>query len=780
MFVEWSSARFLGIMSVIVQVTAVWKSQKLDIRIRRTPHRMGDENLMASLSAVVERIKSERIIRKLGPTRRGNFIFHHCYPPPSPVLSVPAAFFWKSAKRRKDKAADFTKAKLKLGKGKQVASNAIDTSFKARSIALPSQSITKDRDDDTPTTRRRLTLDELVAHTKHYGAATRKDALAGFRELFETHSHIINESLTALFNTCVRLIGDEDAGEQLIPHAPTLLLFTSSAQTHIFPEIRIDAIKILDLLLIYIPEPVISGWNQGGDKHGSRVLEGYLGLLNAGTKFGENDGPVRATSTASVVLTATSKLVVLRSFATFLRQALSLTSHINPRWYLASSFDSPASYGAFDQLFRLSSCQDQVFDCREWRDECDDGDEDFVLNEPRPSSMLSMGGHQYLPDVLNMSEDFSGSHAPGNITFISNLARALQSTLVSTFLDYAPAVFSPSSNPQEVELDLILAVSDSVRSIYGEISHIPDAKNSSLLENLTSILGYMTPFFPFRPGGKRDIKIEQAFQDLNLVYCELSSLLVLTSRDAGSPLRSRQQRPSKTNSTKLSMQNDIVCDYVLRELSGSNVSSSQVARSLTSAAYTSLTPTMWSLINCPSQSSSAVFGAILEHGTVVSAKSALKKPTVDFISRLILMNTDRHYRGHFKIGQISQHAKLVDWIEALPKTLWELGNTDLALSETILRFLLRLLQRQPEVLHEKMSRSLRSRFVPYFVVEHPVRGQIPGPFTKLPHGSTTRRLALDVVATMQSASFTKDKLCLSVSIAVKDTMEGPYWTLVNL
>ncbi|PBL01077.1 hypothetical protein ARMGADRAFT_1058936 [Armillaria gallica] len=701
----------------------------------------------------------------------------------------------KSAKRRKDKAADFTKAKLKLGKGKQVASNAIDTSFKARSIALPSQSITKDRDDDTPTTKRRLTFDELVAHTKHYGVATRKDALAGFRELFETHPYIINESLTTLFNSCVRLIGDEDTGvrkallsfftwlfpripkEQLIPHAPTLLLFTSSAQTHIFPEIRIDAIKVLDLLLIYIPEPVISGWNQGGDKHGARVLEGYLGLLNAGTKFGENDGPIRATSTASVVLTAASKLVVLRSLATFLRQALSLTSHSNPRWYLASSFDSPASYGAFEQLLRPSSAyQDQEFPCRKWRDESDDttGDEDFVLNEAKPSSS-SMGGHQYLPDVLNMSEDL-GSHAPGNITFISNLARALQSTLVSTFLDYAPTVFSPSSNPQEVELDLILAVSDSVRSIYGEISHIQDTKNSSLLENLTSILGYMTPFFPFRPGGKRDIKIEQAFQDLNLVYCELTSLLVLTSQDT----RSRQQRPSKTDRSKLSIQNDIVCDYVLRELSGGNVQPNQVARSLTSAAYTSLTPTMWSLINTPSQSSNGVFGAVLEHGTVVSAKSALKKPAVDFISRLILMNTDRHYRGHFKIGQISQHVQLVDWIVSLPKTLWELGNTDPALSETILRFLLRLLQRQPEVLHEKISRSLRSRLVPYFVVEHPVRGQIPGPFTKLPHGSTVRRLALDVVATMQSASFTEDKLCMFVSTAVKDTTEDSYWTLVNL
>jgi pre-rRNA-processing protein IPI1 len=38
----------------------------------------------------------------------------------------------KASKKRKDKAADFAKAKLKLGKGKQLPSNAIDTSFKAK------------------------------------------------------------------------------------------------------------------------------------------------------------------------------------------------------------------------------------------------------------------------------------------------------------------------------------------------------------------------------------------------------------------------------------------------------------------------------------------------------------------------------------------------------------------------------------------------------------------------------------------------------------------------
>lgn len=78
--------------------------------------------------------------------------------------------------------------------------------------------------------------------------------------------------------------------EDLIPHASTLLLFTASAQTHIFPEIRIDAVRFLALFLEHIPEPLVEGWNAAGPGHGKRILEGYLGNLNAGTKFGGAEG----------------------------------------------------------------------------------------------------------------------------------------------------------------------------------------------------------------------------------------------------------------------------------------------------------------------------------------------------------------------------------------------------------------------------------------------------------------------------------------------------------
>lgn len=76
----------------------------------------------------------------------------------------------------------------------------------------------------------------------------------------------------------------------LQPHSPILLLFTTSALTHIFPEIRIDAIRFLDVFLECIPDIVTEGWAQNNTSHGRRVLDGYLGVLSAGTAYGHDGG----------------------------------------------------------------------------------------------------------------------------------------------------------------------------------------------------------------------------------------------------------------------------------------------------------------------------------------------------------------------------------------------------------------------------------------------------------------------------------------------------------
>ena len=48
--------------------------------------------------------------------------------------------------------------------------------------------------------------------------------------------------------------------------------------------------RFLDIFLECIPEVVIEGWCENQVGHGSRVLSGYLGILNAGLKYGEADG----------------------------------------------------------------------------------------------------------------------------------------------------------------------------------------------------------------------------------------------------------------------------------------------------------------------------------------------------------------------------------------------------------------------------------------------------------------------------------------------------------
>ncbi len=93
------------------------------------------------------------------------------------------------------------------------------------------------------------------------------------------------------------------------------------------------------------------------------------------------------------------------------------------------------------------------------------------------------------------------------------------------------------------------------------------------------------------------------------------------------------------------MQAERVREYVLQILGGGEPSSSQLARPLTAAAYTSLLPTIWSLINYSgrnqeqTESSSDVLRATVEHAVKTGSKSLLKRCTFDFVSRIVLVRT---------------------------------------------------------------------------------------------------------------------------------------------
>lgn len=733
----------------------------------------------------------------------------------------------KSSKKKKEKAVDFSKAKLKLGKGKQLPSNVVDTSFKARSIALPTQSIAVEKDATLPTTRRKQSFDDLLSLMKHYNANTRKDAILSFRELFGLHSDIVESSMTILLGACVRMIGDEDAGvrktllsflswllpliskEDLIPHVPMLILFTTSAQTHIFPEIRIDAVRFLDLFLELVPESVVEGWIQGNPGHGKRVLEGYLGILSAGTKYGDTEGEVKATSTASVVLSSQSKLVVLKSLSAFLTHAVSqqlrpsnhVTSNLDPAavplptWFLAPSFRSARSFSAYERLFQSESVDYQSqLDAEHPRD-------DFICMPDFATGPLATDWSLNDLSGLSLAQTESLTRLNSNTSSLIHLARTLYSTLLASYLDCAPVVFSPSTNPPEAELNLLTVTARIMRTLYGSILQdrfsLSVAEEETLCDELSTLLGHMTGYFPFRPA-RREIKVEHAFQDLNVIYCELTALLVLVSfrRPSGDISRKARFPTSRSHASyvkhesKLTLQAGLVRTYVTRLLLGEDNFGAQISRPLIPTMYIALLPTIWALLNQPKEShtrsqgeahTDTVLSAMLDHAIRTTSNSAVKGLTVEFVARILLLETETDYCGHFDVRNTGEQKKFREWILHLPRTLWEIGPHNMAASEIIIRSLLRLLHRGSIMIKHEEIIGLQTRLTPFFMITHPVRGRLPGPFTKIPTSSQLiRSLAVDLVVTILSVSARsegeeRENLMIAVGSAVSGTLEEGYW-----
>lgn len=80
--------------------------------------------------------------------------------------------------------------------------------------------------ETSQTTKRGLTLDDLLSQLKHYSSGVRKgkyiyssafifsahtyqDAIHGLIELLDQHTNLVEQHLLRLVNACARLIGDE-------------------------------------------------------------------------------------------------------------------------------------------------------------------------------------------------------------------------------------------------------------------------------------------------------------------------------------------------------------------------------------------------------------------------------------------------------------------------------------------------------------------------------------------------------------------------------------------
>jgi pre-rRNA-processing protein IPI1 len=120
-------------------------------------------------------------------------------------------------------------------------------------------------------------------------------------------------------------------------------------------------------------------------------------------------------------------------------------------------------------------------------------------------------------------------------------------------------------------------------------------------------------------------------------------------------------------------------------------------------------------------------------------------------------------------------------LENLPKTLWEIGVKDPQATQKILEFLLTIGQRGQGAFEDGFSLvdkqvfgAVAARLGPWFWLEHPTKGGIKGPWTRLERD--VKKLGLDV-ATIWAEYDVRQDLRAAVGKAVdSDEWAKMYWT----
>lgn len=263
----------------------------------------------------------------------------------------------------------------------------------------------------------------------------------------------------------------------MLPHAATLILFTTSAQSHIFLEIRLDTIHILNILLDVIPGAVTS---KGPSGHGNRVLQGYCSLLVGNTLKGETGKPehsrklaidiaLDATNTSATTLSAQSKFLVVDALGRFLRASMCHQRSVSDElWYLRSSFTSARAHGSFARLVQ--------------RHNADHTEPSHIP----PLSMDLCHSIDHYPTIstidpwqeteLQDAFDYCCTSAvttasTGEESYAATVERTLHKFLVEVWLDTAPSAFLGSEGyiSKTPSLRLVHAISELAQIIYSDI-----------------------------------------------------------------------------------------------------------------------------------------------------------------------------------------------------------------------------------------------------------------------------------------------------------------------
>ncbi|GHJ88879.1 hypothetical protein NliqN6_5281 [Naganishia liquefaciens] len=743
----------------------------------------------------------------------------------------------KVTKKQKAKAADFSKAKLKLGKGKQAANNATDTSYKARSIALPSQnpllrSLKDDAEAGTassiPTSKRGLTLDDVLGNLHHHNAGVKKDALGELKDVLVNGVELGVQmgqrqgEIGRVIRGVLGLISNEESSvrkallqflgwylmllqpDTLAPYMNELLLQASMGLSHIYHDIRIDACRLISLLLLIAPIHVVGAWPRNASSaqaNEHRILDGLRLVAGIGGRAGEG-------GQNGLNLLPTSKLVILETLLAFVKsglrkqgmrgstaaregrastaaQDLQVPSDIfepfQPRYPVVDRLSSTTTTGTRQDkgkgreilpLARLSDTavdeSGQLFDgwlVAQWDQTGCDGDTQNGL-----WSLASIGRRAEDAEEENIGQA------------LSSLYMHMHPLLLATLMESAPVAFSLSSmtsNPAahvhaDVHLSLCRTIMELVSVLGGQVlvqrSNDP-ATGTEVKKAISAIIVRMSAYFPFGSSVSAAERIGAEVKDMHEQLCLYYANIVVLLPAAPGRLPPRQktsnphatvqqmtkefERVARARSAKDEENLRRVADWLAELLEGN----ADVLRpSLSPHSYLAILPIVWALWTGSSLASTEedasvaadVCEGFLGHLLRTSSDSVTRRLGNDFVVRMVMVLESTYpVRPFFIPAKSTSHQLLQRWLESLPRVIWELDAKDETATGMILDFLLWLQQRDTRLFDGATLDNVASRLHPFFHLDHPSRGAVAGPWTRLTSESL-RMLAVDVAFTWKA------------------------------
>ncbi|GES82738.1 hypothetical protein RCL_jg11547.t1 [Rhizophagus clarus] len=683
----------------------------------------------------------------------------------------------KSKHKKKAQQEDFKKPKLKVGKKKPQPSNFTDTSFKSRAISLPSQSITEDKSNEI-TNSRNLTLNELLTQLKHYNPGTRKEAILGLKDFFRVNPHILSQSSSLVVNSLLRLLIDDNKfvrttllsffteffismeKSELRPFLPILIIYTCSAMTHIYEDVRADSIKFMELWLNIAPDIIVDGFWQ-------RVVPNYIGLLT--------------TDSNTIVTNSVSRIVT------------PVTNSQNQFWShevkieILSSFHKLLNYGLSDDEDDNSTQFNQKISI-DW--EQVHGEVELLPPHPLRSSLLpflSQSKPKYSTQLnlfnnsssltaenknerininkilsrnettKNLEDNSDFSTAQGRLSGAKDLLNVIHPILLAIWLDTAPSILgTTSTNQNSPSLKIIHHVLKIMivlwrSTIRYELMNQEFTDKQWIESQLKQLLKHYIIYFPFgaESMSMRDEKVESTLQEMNLIFCESTSLFLKISTLKNKEVDSSN---NKKFSHKKRKRNDVsnssetqplwieqVVEYILHVLGFESKEALMTSSTsgLKADHLKTLLPTIKSLLNhLEEDKQESIFKAIVDYSKRCRSQS-IKRIFIDFISKLLMLQETSNSKDSFRIfNDTSLAEEIQTWALYLPKLLCELKTHNIESVETsqkILYVLCEFAKRSGKgIFNDEIMIQIQMALIPFLHVDLPNKGPLFGPFISLP------------------------------------------------